>query len=105
MPCGFDVTFDPLFNSGDVVLGVLEVFSNVLDLRASDHRGLGCAAGLGLDGPAAMLDTSGEVVWATIDFSIFEVKVLSCGGAVIGVEARIVNTSMRLSTLIAKIVR
>ena len=53
VPCGFDVSFDPLFDRSDVLLGVLEIFPNIDRLATRDEAVLGRVAGLGVD----VLDT------------------------------------------------
>lgn len=56
MPGSFHVTLDPLFDSRDIFFGVLEIFSDIGRLAAGDEAVLGRFAGLGVDGPAAVLD-------------------------------------------------
>jgi len=87
VPGGLDVPLDPFLDGGDVGGCVLQVFADVLDLGGADHGGLRGAARLGLNGPAAMLDPSGDVVRAAVSLGVLEVKVLGCGRAVKSVEA------------------
>ena len=56
MPSGLHVALDPFFDSRDILLGVLEIFSDVGSLAARDEAVLGRFARLGVDGPATMLD-------------------------------------------------
>ena len=56
MPSSLHVALNPLFNRPDILLGVLEVFSDVGRLAASDEAVFGWFARLRVDGPATVLD-------------------------------------------------
>lgn len=56
VPSGLHVTLNPLFNRRNVLLGVLEIFSDIGCLAARDEAVLGRFARLGVDGPATVLD-------------------------------------------------
>ena len=56
VPGSLHVALDPFFYRCDVLLGVLEIFSDVGRLAAGDEAGFGRLALLGVDGPAAVLD-------------------------------------------------
>lgn len=87
VPCSFHVALDPLFNRGDIFLGVLEIFSNVGRLAARDEAVLGRLARLGVDGPATVLDACGEVVGATVSLGVLKVQVFRAGGGVVAKES------------------
>lgn len=95
MPCSFNVAFDPFFYGVDVGGSILEVRANSRGLGGGDEGGVGGGAGLGLDGPGAVLDAGGKMVGAAIGFGVGEVEVLGCGGGVVGEEAGYVD-SVRL---------
>lgn len=50
------MTLDPLFNGRNIFLGVCKVLTDLVDLTARHHAGLGRLARLRLDRPAAVLD-------------------------------------------------
>ena len=56
MPSGLHMALDPLFDRRNILLGVLEIFSDVGRLAARDEAVLGRFARFGVDGPATMLD-------------------------------------------------
>lgn len=56
MPGSLHVALDPLFDRRDILLGVFEIFSDVGGLAARDEAVFGRFAGLGVDGPATVLD-------------------------------------------------
>ena len=56
VPGSLHVALNPLFDSRNILLGVLEIFSDVSRLAARDEAVLGRFAGLGMDGPATVLD-------------------------------------------------
>lgn len=86
MPCSFDMAFDPFFYGRDVFGRVFEVVADGGWLGGGYEGGGWCAAGFGLDGPAAVLDAGGEMVGAAVSLGVSEIQVLSCGGGVIGKE-------------------
>lgn len=90
MPGGLNVPLDPFLNGGNIGGGVLQVFADIFDLGGTDHGGLRGAARLGLDGPAAMLNSRGNVVGAAVGLGVLKIEVLRGGGAVKGVEPGIV---------------
>ena len=56
MPSSLHVTLDPLFNRRNILLGVLEVFSDIGRLAACDEAVFGWFARLRMNGPATVLD-------------------------------------------------
>lgn len=57
VPSSLHVALDPLFNGRDVLLGILEIFSDIGGLAACDEAVLGRFARLSVDGPAPVLDS------------------------------------------------
>ena len=58
VPCGLNMTLDPFFDRFDIFWRVFKVLAHLIDLAARDEAVLGWFAWLGLDGPAAVLNTS-----------------------------------------------
>lgn len=56
VPGSLHVPLDPLFDCRNVLFRVLEIFSDVGRLAARDEAVLGRFAGLGVNGPATVLD-------------------------------------------------
>ena len=56
MPSSLHVALNPLFNRRNILLGVLEVFSDIGRLAARDEAVFGWFARLGVDGPTTVLD-------------------------------------------------
>ena len=56
VPCSLHMTLNPFFNRGNVLFGVLEIFSDISSLAARDEAVLGRLSGLGMNGPATVLD-------------------------------------------------
>lgn len=56
VPGRLHVPLNPLFDCRNVLFRVLEIFSDVGRLAARDEAVLGRFAGLGVDGPATVLD-------------------------------------------------
>lgn len=87
MPSSLDVTLNPFFNRRNVLLGVLEIFSDIGRLAARNEAVRGRFARLGVDGPAAVLDTGREMVRATVGFGILQVQVFGTSGGVVAKES------------------
>ena len=86
VPGGLHMPFHPFFDSVDVFFGIFEFVTHVCGLTAAEEAGLGRAPRLLLNGPASVLDTSGDVVGTTIGFGVCKIKVLSGGWGVVGEE-------------------
>lgn len=86
VPRRLDVPLDPLLHRRDVLARVLKVVPNRRWLGGGDEGGGWSAPGLGLDGPAAVLDAGREVVGTAVGFGVLKVQVLGCGGGVVGEE-------------------
>ena len=56
VPSSLHVALNPLFNGRDVLLGILEIFSDIGGLAARDKAVLGRFAWLSVDRPAPVLD-------------------------------------------------
>lgn len=87
MPGGLDVALDPLFNLGNVFFRVLKILAHVIGLAAAHETVLRRLAGLGVDGPAAMLNARGDVIGPTVGLGVLKIEILGTGGRIIGVEA------------------
>ena len=87
MPSGFYMSLDPFFDRGDVVGRVFEVVSDGGGLGRRDKGGRWGVPRLRLDGPAAVLDTSREMIGATVGLGIGKIEVLCRGRGIVGEEA------------------
>ena len=83
MPSRLHMPLHPFFDGFDIFLGVLQIFADLVDFAARDHTVFGRLAWLGLDRPAAVLDTCGEVVGPTVRFRVLKVQILSSGWRVV----------------------
>ena len=89
VPGSLHVALDPLFNRRNILLGVLEVFSDVGCLAARDEAVFGRFARLGMDGPATMLDACREVVGAAVSLGVLKVQVFRASRGVVAKESAV----------------
>ena len=77
---------NPLLNRLDIIFAVTEIIPDVLRLATGDEVRLWWSTRFALDAPTTVLDAGAEVIGAAVRFGVFEVKVLGCGGRLVGVE-------------------
>ncbi len=94
VPSSLHMTLDPLFNGCNIFLGVFKVLTDLVDLTARHHAGLGRLARLRLDRPAAVLDARREMVGTAIGFGVLKVQVLSSGRGVVGEVSMILSVGL-----------
>ena len=96
------MSFDPLFNLGNVFFRIFEVFPHILGLTAGYEIGWWWSAGLLMNRPATVLDTCGEVVGSTVGLGILEVQILCASWGVIGIVSNGLKLDPLTTTCISK---
>lgn len=87
MPRSLNMSLHPFLHRRNILLGVLEILTDVASLVAGYKAILGWFARLGVDGPATMLDASGDVIGTTVGFGVLQVEVFGAGGRVVTKES------------------
>ena len=81
------MTFHPLFNGRNVLLGVLQIITDIFGLATSHEAIFRWLARLGVDRPATVLNACCDMVRTTVGFCILKVKVLGASWGVIAKES------------------
>ena len=81
------MSLNPLLDRLDIIFAISEIIPDILRLATGDEIWLWWSTRFALDAPATVLNAGAEVVGAAVDFGVFEVKVLGCGGRLVGIES------------------
>ena len=73
MPRGLHMPLNPLLNSLDIIVAVIEIIPDILRLATGDEIWLRGFTRFTLNAPATVLNAGAEVVGAAVGFGVFEV--------------------------------
>ena len=90
MPSSLNMPLNPLLHSRNILLGILQIFTDIIRLAACHKAIFRWFPRFGVDGPATVLDTCCDVIRAAVGFGVLQVQVFGASGGVVTEESGMV---------------